>query len=257
MLFHLSNNAHALLSIALGATGDGTTTAGSNAAAQALRAAAAALEVGTVDAAIVFSYDSLVEPETILSLGMAGATTKENSVTAVGAPYGEHAAGFVPSEAAAAVVLERPKEAGGRTIALVSATMTADGNAGFADPETFAQAISTIAVSDTLFDGAGLAQRERDDAERQVIGNLLGTNTTLMSTTASLGQMGAATSLVQTILLTHFLSNRKLPPIAGLSRPSQGSLRPLVESESTDARSALAVSCGMPGLVGAVRVELP
>ncbi len=257
MLFHLSNNAHALLSIILGATGDGTTTAGSNAGAQAIHAAAAALEAGSVDAAIVFAYDSLVEPETILSLGMSGAATKESSVSAIGAPYGDNAAGFIPSEAAAALVLEKPANAEGRTIALVSATMTADGNAGFAEPNTFAQALSTVASGDTLVDGAGLAHRERDDAERSVIANILGGDTTLVSTTASLGQMGAATALVQTILLAHFLSNRRLAPIAGLSKPSLGPLRPLVKMESTATRSAVALSCGMPGLVGAVRVELP
>jgi 3-oxoacyl-(acyl-carrier-protein) synthase len=257
MLFHLSNNAHALLSIMIGATGDGTTTAGSNAGAQALRAAAAALEAGSVDAAIVFAYDSFVEPETILSLGMSGAATKESSASRVGAPYGDDAAGFVPSEAAAALVLEKPNDAAGRTIALISATMTADGNAGFAEPNTIAHALSTVAAGDTVVDGAGLAQRERDDAERSVIANVLGRDTTLVATTASLGQMGAATSLVQTILLSHFLSNRTLAPIAGLSKPSPGPLHPLVETQSTTARSAIALSCGMPGLVGAVRVELP
>ena len=153
MLFHLSNNAHALLSIQLGATGDGTTTAGSNAGAQAMRAAAAALEIGSIDAAIVFAYDSLVEPETILSLGTSGAATRSTEPAIVGAPYGETAAGFVPSEAAAAIVLEKPEHATGRTIALVTATMTADGNAGFAEPTTLAQALTIVATNDSLVDG--------------------------------------------------------------------------------------------------------
>lgn len=257
MLFHLSNNAHALLSIQLGATGDGTTTAGSNGGAQALRAAATALEVGSIDAAIVFAYDSLVEPETILSLGMSGAATTATEEAAVGAPYGENAAGFVPSEAAAAIVLEKPAQAIGRTIALVSAAIAADGNAGFAEPNTLGQALSTLSAGDPLVDGVGLAHPDRDAAERALIANILDSDTPLVSTTAGLGQMGAATSLVQTILLTHFLSQKTLPPIARLSQPAPGPLRPLVRSESTDARSALALSCGMPGLVGAVRVELP
>ncbi|HRI65117.1 MAG TPA: beta-ketoacyl synthase N-terminal-like domain-containing protein [Polyangium sp.] len=257
MLFHLSNNAHALLSIQLGCTGDGTTTAGSNAGAQALRAAIAALEVGSIDTAIVFAYDSLVEPETILSLGTSGAATQASEATAVGAPYGETAAGFVPSEAAAALVLEKPEHATGRTLALLSASTTADGNAGFAAPSTMAQALAVVARNDKLVDGAGVGQRDRDAAERLLVANILGSGVPLMSTTANLGQMGAATPLVQTLLLMHFLSQKTVPAIAGLSSPTPGPLRPLVKSEATDARSAVALSCGMPGLVGAVRVELP
>ncbi|MBK9261785.1 MAG: hypothetical protein IPM54_18535 [Polyangiaceae bacterium] len=257
MLFHLSNNAHALLSIGIGATGDGTTTAGSNAGAQALRAAIAALEVGSVDAAIVFAYDSLVEPETILSLGASGAATPEEAPSAVIAPYDARATGFVPSESAAAVVLERPADAAGRTVGFVSAAIAADGNAGFADASTLARALSTLARGDTIVDGAGLSHRERDDAERAVIANVLGESATLVSTTANFGQMGAATSVVQTILLTHLLAKGVLPPIAGLTTPSAGPLRPLVEMHSTQYRSAIALSCGMPGLVGAIRVEAP
>ncbi len=257
MLSHLSNNAHALLSIQLGATGDGTTTAGSNAGAQALRAAITSLAVGSVDAAIVFAYDSLVEPETILSLGMSGAATIAETLSAVAAPYDERAAGFVPAEAAAAVVLERPADAAGRTLGFVSAAITADGNAGLPEAPAFAQALSTLAAGDTILDGAGLAIRERDHAERCTLVNLLGENGTLFSTASSLGQVGAATAVVQTILLAHFLTQRKLPPIAGLSRPAHGPLRPLLEAESTQSRSAVGLSCGMPGLVGAIRVEVP
>lgn len=257
MLFHLSNNAHALLSIQLNATGDGTTTAGSNAGAQALQAAAIALEVGSIDAALVFSYDSLVEPETMLSLGVAGATTGEKSAEAVAAPYGLHASGFIPSEAAAAIVLEKPESAEGRTIALLSASATADGHDGYADGDCLAQSLSVVAAGDFLVDGAGLAQYQRDSAERLAIASVLGNDATLISTTASLGQMGAATPLVQAILLSHFLAKKTLPPIAGLISPAPGPLRPLTSRTSTDFRSAVALTCGMPGLVGAIRVELP
>lgn len=257
MLFHLSNNAHALLSIQLSATGDGTTTAGSNAGAQALQAAIAALEIDAIDAAIVFSYDSLVEPETMLSLGVAVATTSQNSVEAVGAPYGDNASGFIPSEAAAAIVLEKPQAAAERTLALLSAYATADGNDGFADSHCLARALSVVAAGDSLVDGAGLAHYARDEAERKAIAEVLGHHATLVSTTSSLGQMGAATPLVQAILLSHFLTTKKLPPIAALAKPAPGPLRPLISIDSTAFRSAVALSCGMPGLVGALRVEVP
>lgn len=257
MLFHLSNNAHALLSIQLGATGDGTTSAGSNAGAQALRAAAAALESDSIDAALVFAYDTLVEPETILSLGASGAATNCPEASAVPGPYSVGACGFVPSEAAAALVLEKPDQARGRTIALLSATTTADGNAGFSEPSTLAHALAAISEGDSLVDGSGLAHRHYDDGERDVIAKHLGDSTRLISTTASLGQMGAATSLVQAILLQHYLLHKKLPPIAGLSEPAPGPLRPLIHAETSEFRSAVALSCGLPGLVGAIRVERP
>lgn len=257
MLFHLSNNAHALLSIQLGATGDGTTTAGSNAGAQALQAAMTALECDAIDAALVFSFDSLVEPETMLSLGVAGATTTQSSMVAVGAPYGETAAGFIPSEAAAAIVLEKPVSAEGRTIALLSATTAADGSDGFAESHCFARALSLVAAGDAWVDGVGLSQTMSDNAERKAIAEILGEKARLTSITSSMGQMGAATPLVQAILLSHFLSKNTMPPIAGLSKPSPGPLQPLIATEATNLRSAVALAGGMPGLVGAVRVELP
>jgi len=257
MLLHLSNNAHALLSISIGAAGDGTTTAGSNAGAQALRAASYALQAGSVDAAIVFAYDSLVEPETILSLGCSDATTTKENASEVVSPYEERAEGFVPSEAAAAVVLERPEDAAGRIIGFVSSAATADGNTGFANAKTLARTLAMVAQDDTILDGAGLSNRQHDDGERSASANVLGNDATLLSTAASLGQMGAATSVVQTILLTYFLSKGILPPIACLSKPAHGPLRPLIRPESTQARSAVALSCSMPGLVGALRVEAP
>ncbi len=256
MLFHLSNNAHALLSIDVGAKGDGTTTAGSNAGAQALRAAIVALAAGSVDAALVFAYDSLVEPETLLSLGMSGAATAAASASALVAPYDERAAGMVPGEAAAAIVLERPADAGNRASAFVWAAATADGSVDFPAPRLFAALASQLASGDTIVDGAALASPGRDAAEREALASILGPSATLLATTAATGQLGGATAVVQAILLAEALRAGLLPPIAGLERPSPGPLRPLMKAEETRARSALALSAGMPGLAGAVRVEV-
>src|SRR5262245_19460213 len=75
MLQHLSNNAHALSAEELGARGDGLLLAGANAGAQALAAASRALLAGSVDAAIVVAYDTLLEPETLIELANRGAFT--------------------------------------------------------------------------------------------------------------------------------------------------------------------------------------
>ncbi|MDP2304751.1 MAG: hypothetical protein Q8P18_01830 [Pseudomonadota bacterium] len=90
MLRHLSNNAHALLAITLGARGEGTTTSGPVGGATALAAAIRALEAGTLDAALVMACDTLLQPEVLLE----------------GAVAGRWADGG-PGEAAVAVVLER------------------------------------------------------------------------------------------------------------------------------------------------------
>ncbi|MDI1447179.1 beta-ketoacyl synthase N-terminal-like domain-containing protein [Polyangium sp. 6x1] len=257
MLFHLSNNAHALLSIDLGAKGDGTTTAGSNAGAQALQAAIVALATDRVDAALVFAYDSLVEPETLLSLGTSGAATAAATPAAIVAPYDERAAGIVPGEAAAAVVLERPEDAGERAISFVSAAATADGAVDFPSPRALASLASALSADDTIVDGAALASPTRDAAERAALAGVLGPSATLLALTASTGHLGGATAVVQAILLAEALRAGALPPIAGLDRPAVGPLRPLVRAEETRARSALGLSAGMPGLAGAVRVEVP
>ncbi|MDI3285378.1 beta-ketoacyl synthase N-terminal-like domain-containing protein [Polyangium sp. 15x6] len=257
MLFHLSNNAHALLSIDVGGKGDGTTTAGSNAGAQALSAAIVALAMERVDAALVFAYDSLVEPETILSLGMSGAATQANTPAAIVAPYDERAAGIVPGEAAAALVLERPEDAGKRAISFVSAAATADGAVDFPSPRAIASLAANLSAGDTIVDGAALASPARDAAERAALADVLGPSATLLALTASTGQLGGATAVVQAILLAEALRTGALPPIAGLDRPAEGPLRPLLRAEETRARSALALSAGMPGLAGALRVEVP
>jgi len=256
MLFHLSNNAHALLSIDIGAKGDGITTGGANAGAQALEAATAALEAGSIDTALVFAYDSLVEPETVLSLGASGAATSA-ALESLAAPYDERAGGIVPGEAAAAVVLERAADAGDRALALVEARACADGEGGWPDASTLAGAIADMAEGVTVIDGAAIALPDRDAAERAALSEVLGARAMLLATSASTGALGGAGAIVQAIALASFLRRGLLPPIAGLSRPSPGPLSPLARTEATEARKALGISAGMPGLVGALRVEIP
>ena len=106
MLRHLSNNTHALLAQEIEARGEGVTFGGSNADGQAIAAACDALAAGTVDAAIVLAYDSLIDPESIASRD----------------------ATFVPGEAAAVMIL-KPADAE-QSGPLVCATTGADGRDG-------------------------------------------------------------------------------------------------------------------------------
>lgn len=253
MLKHLSNNAHALLAADVSARGDGATYGGATAGAQALTAAIRALEAGSVDAAVVFAYDSLLEPETLVDLAARGVATAAE-LADLTAPYDTKARGFVPGEAAAALVLQRPDRGG--ALARISATGAADGRTSEASAETLACVISRLARADTVLDGAGRAVPALDAAERAAVAPLLGEGARLTSVQAAFGQVGAATSLVQAIALGSCLRRGELPPIAGLKAPAEGPLVPVREATPAKVRSALALSTGAPGLVGAIRIEL-
>ncbi len=254
MLQHLSNNAHAIAAQELRARGEGATYGGANAGAQALAAAIRALAAGAIDVALVVGYDSLIEPETLVELAARGASTAHGAED-LASPYDVGSQGFVPGEAAAALVLRRPGE--GACIAHVQAAAGADGEKGEAQAATVSRLIRSMAKSGDVVDGAGLARPDFDAAERVAAANIAGSEAPLCCIMSAMGQIGAATSVVQTIALAELLRRRMLPPIAGLQRAAAGPLRPLMRAESTDARSAIGIAAGAPGLAGIIRVELP
>lgn len=254
MLKHLSNNAHALLAADLSARGDGATYGGATAGAQALSSAIRALDVGSIDVALVFAYDSLLEPETLVELAARGAATTVDLAN-LAAPYDLHARGFVPGEAAAALVLRRPGADG--ALATLSAADGADGRAAEPEPETLAAVAKRLPKVDAVVDGSGRALPALDAAERSMLGALIGPGAHLTAVQAAFGQMGAATPLVQAIALANCLRRGVLPPIAGLREPAEGALLPVREPTPTTARSAIALCTGAPGLVGGVHVCSP
>jgi 3-oxoacyl-(acyl-carrier-protein) synthase len=255
MLRHLSNNVHALVSAELGLRGEGATFGGSNASAQAIAAAARGLRAGAIDAALVVAYDSLLEPETLVELGARRAATHARAGELV-APYDRRAAGFVPGEAAAALVLVAARDTGAT---LVDAVDGADGAHAEPEPSTIARVVRPLLSRDAIaiIDGAARAWPDVDASERAAIGELVGANTPLTAITAAMGQLGAATSAVQAIALAECLRRGVLPPIAGLAEPAAGPLVPLAATVASNGRFALAISSGAPGLVGAIRVEVP
>jgi malonyl-ACP decarboxylase len=267
MLQHLSNNAHALAAQELGARGDGLTVAGANAGAQALEAAVAALQAGAVDAALVVAYDTLVEPETLVELAARGGFTG-GGVPA--APYDRAAAGFVPGEAAAAVLLERPADAGARALALVDAWSGADGAPTEPAGATLARLLALLpgdaGLSIGVVDGAARATPARDAEERAALAtrpDLVSLETPICATLGAMGQLGAAAAVVQAITLGASLRAGRLAPVAALESPAPGPLCPLRPHAAPEAavRPAhpvgLGLSTGAPGLVGLVRVALP
>jgi 3-oxoacyl-(acyl-carrier-protein) synthase len=234
MLRHLSNNVHALVATDLGARGDGATYGGASAGGQAIAAASWALHAGAIDTAIVLAYDSLLEPETLVELGERGAASMAPAGEVI-APYHESAAGFVPGEAAAALVLARPDDPRARL-----ATITAG-------DESPAEVV----------DGAGLGDPRRDRAERERLAKTHAGTTPLTAISAAFGQLGAATPLVQTIALARALVRRTIPPIAGARAPAPGPLAIVTTARATHAHTALALGAGEPALSTALRIEVP
>lgn len=192
MLRHLSNNTHALLATDTGARGDGATFGGASAGGQALSAAIRALAAGAVDGAVVVAYDSLLEPETLVELGL------------------REGADVVPGEAAAAVVLARPAGAHAAHPRLRAAT-GADGSRGRPADRTVAEVVARVTAD------------HRDP----------GAPPSPLDVVAAMGQLGAATAVVQAIALAELLGRGAHGP------------------------HALATATGAPGLASAVLVELP
>jgi 3-oxoacyl-(acyl-carrier-protein) synthase len=250
MLRHLSNNVHALASAGLGLRGEGATFGGGNGGAQAIAAASRALWDGAIDAALVVAYDSLLEPETLVELGARRAATHA-SLARLAAPYATDAAGFVPGEAAAAIVLIREAFAplawiDVRTAAGAEADATA----------TLVRCAATLAGGASVIAGAARAWPDLDGEERDAVAALVGREAPLVAPSAAMGQLGAATSVVQAIVLAEALRAQTLPPIAGLEGAAAGPLVPVTRVTSTAARIALGLDVAAPGLAAAIRVEV-
>lgn len=251
MLRHLSNNVHALASAALDLRGEGATFGGASGGAQALAAAARALHAGAIDAALVVAYDSLLEPETLVELGARRSATLAGEVIA---PYAAAAAGFVPGEAAAAVVLVRDGAPG--SLARISARASAGPFALEACAGVLARGSARVG----FVDGAAQAWPELDRAERELgAAALEDPRAPLTAITAAMGQLGAATALVQAIALAEMLRAGAVAPVAGLSADAVavGPLVPVTARTPTTARAALGLYVGAPELASAVRVEVP
>jgi 3-oxoacyl-(acyl-carrier-protein) synthase len=252
MLKHLSNNVHALASAELDLRGEGATFGGATGSAQAMAAAIRALRDGAIDAALVVAYDSLLEPETLVELGARRAAT--HAISPPPPAYDREALGFVPGEAAAAIVVVRADARVTQNVQL-EALATGDGERAEPTPATIGRLVRRLAgdARPGLVDGAARAWPELDTAETDVLAEIV-PDARLGAITAAMGQLGAATSLVQVIALAELLARKTFAPVAGLAAPSTSRLVTAVTP--TDACVALGLSTGAPGLAAAVRIEV-
>jgi 3-oxoacyl-(acyl-carrier-protein) synthase len=267
MLRYLSNNAHALFAADIQGRDDGVTCGGGTSGAGALAAAARALRLGVVDVAVVFAYDSLIHPDVLVDLAARGRLSAAQTPTAWRGPYDQSAAGGIPAEGAAALVLERAdaQATPARPIlAWVAAQELADGAPHEPSPTLIAACARGLLPPDGsprgwLLDGAARADLTHDAAERDALASTFAHDTPLTATAAAFGMLGAAQPLAQVIALASCLRARRLPPIPHLVAQAPGPLRPVMGAEAAlDAgvHTALGLSTASPGLVGAVRVAL-
>ena len=127
--------------------------AGANAGAQALGAAARALEVGAVDAALVVAYDTLLEPETLIELAGRGALHRRRlrrPRPTTPRPRASSRARRPPASCSSGAI-----DAAGRALALVDAWDAADGERGGPSPATLAAALASVTA------GTGRRRRRR------------------------------------------------------------------------------------------------
>lgn len=255
MLRHLSNNAHALISVEVRALGEGATFGGAVAGVEAIAAAARALADGAVDRALVVAYDSLIEPEILVELGARGAASHE-PLDRLRAPYDARASGVVPGEAAAALVLGRDTIG---AMGWIAAATGADGSEGEPAASHLAAIVRRLVAEHgpiALIDGAARALPAHDQAERASVARVVGPTEPLIAVAAAMGALGATAAPVRAIALAEVLRRGVLPRIAGLERAAEGPLRPVVAAEGSRAHAAIGLVAGAAGLAGAVRVEV-
>ncbi len=169
ILRHLSNNAQAIAAEEIDAHGEGVTFGGGNAGAQALVSAISALRVGAIDRAVVVAYDSLIEPEILI-------TFKPDCV---------------PGEAAAALVLERFEVGNETPLAFIEAAESADGQDGEPHATCIENCIQSMASGGEVLYGT---EKPHPDFK---------------CTKRAMGHLGSATSIVQIIALAEMLKKQK------------------------------------------------
>jgi 3-oxoacyl-(acyl-carrier-protein) synthase len=162
----------------------------------------------------------------------------------------------VPGEAAAALVIGPRDEVAG--LGWIDARTGADGSDGEPAAERIAEVARVLHATRgpaELIDGAARAVVAHDAAERAAMAGVI-TDVPLVATASAMGALGAAAAPVSAIALVEMLRRGALAPIAGMARPAEGPLRPVLGAEATSARAALGLVTGAPGCAGAVRVEV-
>lgn len=198
---------------------------GCSSGADALGVAAAMLDCGTIDTAIVVAVDIVTDAKRLAhsTLGTMAATDHK--------PFDINRGGMLPGEAAAAMVLMRSEdciEHKGELVGIGASNdafgLTAPDPSGLSVRLALDRALlaAELSYSDlALYLAHGTATQLNDDLEAKVVEEVFADNETLtiVGTKGALGHSLGACGLVEFILLLQMLNRQLAPATVGLTDP--------------------------------------
>lgn len=198
---------------------------GCSSGSDALGVAAAMLDWGTIDTAIVVAVDIVTAAKRIAhsTLGTMAASDHK--------PFDIHRSGMLPGEAAAAVVLMRREDCPdpkGELVGIGASNdafgLTAPDPSGLSVRLAMDRALlaAKLSYSDlALYLAHGTATQLNDELEAKVVEEVFADNEmlTIVGTKGALGHSVGACGLIEFILLLQILNRQLAPATVGLSNP--------------------------------------
>ena len=198
---------------------------GCSSGSDALGVAAALLDCGTIDTAIVVAVDIVTAAKRIAhsTLGTMTATAHK--------PFDINRSGMLPGEAAAAVVLMRSEDCSehkGELIGIGASNdafgLTAPDPSGLSVRLALDRALlaAQLTYNDlVVYLAHGTATQLNDELEAKVVDEVFADNEmlTIVGTKGALGHSVGACGLVEFILLLQMLNRQLAPPTVGLTDP--------------------------------------
>lgn len=201
---------------------------GCSSGSDAVGVAAAMLDGGTIDTAIVVAVDIVTSAKRIAHSALGTMTTSRPM------PFDTHRGGMLLGEASAAVALRRSEDCPDHRGELVGVGAANDAH-GLTSPDP--SGLSVRLAIERALRGAGLTYGElalyfahgtgtqlNDEVEAKVIEQLFADNASLVvvGTKGALGHSLGACGLVEFILLLQMVNRRRAPATVGLTDPIDG-----------------------------------
>lgn len=228
---------------------------GCSSGSDALGVAAAMLDCGTIDIAIVVAVDIVTEAKRIAhsTLGTMAANHHK--------PFDINRTGMLPGEAAAAVVLMRSEDCSehkGELVGIGASNdaygLTAPDPSGFSVCLALDRALNAadLTYADlALYLAHGTATQLNDDLEAKVVEEVFADNEmlTIVGTKGALGHSLGVCGLVEFILLLQMLNRQRAPATVGLTDPidSISARFPGAEGRALSSPYGVSVTLGFGG----------
>ena len=233
---------------------------GCSSGSDALGVAAAMLDCGTIDTAIVVAVDIVTEAKRIAHSTLGTMAVSDQK------PFDLNRTGMLPGEAAAALVLRRREdcpECKGELIGVGASNdafgLTAPDPSGLSVRLALDRALSAAHLSYNdlaLYLAHGTATQLNDDLEAKVVEEVFADNEmlTVVGTKGALGHSLGVCGLVEFILLLQMLQRQLAPATVGLTDPIDGISRRFAgpEGRALGSRYGVSVTLGFGGFNTAV-----